>query len=334
MSFISFSSLTNSFRKDELVFPPLNSYQRLLLHKMADYYHLFHAPLEPSNKTVLCIRKIQDGSARILPPFSLKDFYEVETDAAASSIESLADIKLMRRSATHNSPPAEPLVVSTLRRAASQTFEEKETAYKLARDRIFNSSPVSLTDLLPEENVPVILKELSGQTSALETTIPRITIQSDSELFLVDENEKSKTLDFRLRKPRLPKYALQDSPPESHSQPFHPCPIYEIASNFTSMSLNSRSEEPDILTFPHILAFRFKKPISIEELSDLLLKARDFPEFIKAVPFDDKTVYIVVYGHQRKAGQVLLYFENHSAVAEASVLQIAITRDEYRSKTF
>ena len=359
------------YRKDELVFPPFNSYQRLLLHKIAEYFGFLHMPLDPSNKSVLCIKKAAGSTTtptHQIPALLLKDFYECDSEVSPNIVETASEVKIMKRSISQNTSSSPALTdPATLRRAFSQTLEEKEAAYRIARERIFNSLPRNSSEFLTEklDGLPVILKEivesegLSRTASAKSNKTEQIPIViTDSELTLNSEEqalgikslsgtfdgerlpERSRTLGSKFNKGNVTRFTLEELYVPSPSASLLPTDAssISIANSFSSMTLKSKLDEPDILTFAHMLAVRFKSPKAISDLvpylSSFLPPGEVLPEVMKAVPLENSCVYIIVFGHQRKAGQVLHLLELSKQITEASLLQMILSKDENKSKTF
>ncbi|KAF8459141.1 hypothetical protein BGX38DRAFT_1151923 [Terfezia claveryi] len=123
---------------------PLNSYHRMLVHKIAEFYRLTHIV---SPDTIDCVRLFRGHAARI-PPMKLSDMASQKSPPATPpSGTPLAAVKIMRRKSpsqkgvddgsdqTGDGRGSGGTQASDLLKL--MTREEKEAAYQIARARIF-----------------------------------------------------------------------------------------------------------------------------------------------------------------------------------------------------
>ncbi|KAF8415826.1 hypothetical protein EV426DRAFT_628864 [Tirmania nivea] len=131
-------------RLDSYDTSPLNSYHRMLVHKIAEFYRLTHIV---SPDAIDCVRLFRGHAARI-PPVKLSDIASQSSPPAISlSGTQLAAVKIMRRiSPSQRGVDGESDQTRDERGSGGtqandllklMTREEKEAAYQLARARIF-----------------------------------------------------------------------------------------------------------------------------------------------------------------------------------------------------
>lgn len=125
---------------------PLNSYHRMLVHKIAEFYRLTHI-ISPD--AIDCVRLFRGHAARI-PPVKLSDMASQRSPPATPpSGTQLAAVKIMRRkSPSQKGVDGESDQIGDGRGFGGtqgndllklMTREEKEAAYQLARARIFGN---------------------------------------------------------------------------------------------------------------------------------------------------------------------------------------------------
>ncbi|KAF7732595.1 hypothetical protein EC973_003342 [Apophysomyces ossiformis] len=119
-------SFINNPKQYRLDLPPMNSYQRLMVHKVAPYFKLNHYH-DPARKAVfLCKNQYTQ-----LPPVRLPDLVEQEQNPA----DTMPQFKIMRRALPSHSPHTNR--TSRTQERKTMTLEERKAAYEEARARIF-----------------------------------------------------------------------------------------------------------------------------------------------------------------------------------------------------
>lgn len=124
--------------------PLMNSYQRLLVHRIADHFHLAHS-IDATTKAVTLTRQQDTGIPELsLSTLAMADMERLSEPAYAISRDSSAgSFKIMRREGVErldsmrNGNQSSASGLAKDRR--NMTIEEREAAYKEARLRIFGS---------------------------------------------------------------------------------------------------------------------------------------------------------------------------------------------------
>jgi hypothetical protein len=121
--------------------PLMNSYQRLLVHRIADHFHLSHS-IDAVTKAVTLTRQVDtEIPESSLSTLAMADMERLSEPAyAVSRDSSAAGFKIMRREGRSDSPRnglSDGKNLGKDRR--NMTIEEREAAYKEARQRIFGS---------------------------------------------------------------------------------------------------------------------------------------------------------------------------------------------------
>ncbi|KAJ3014285.1 hypothetical protein HKX48_005237 [Thoreauomyces humboldtii] len=144
-----------TFIKDEsqtcLEFPSMNSYQRLIIHRIAVHFNLVHVA-DSARKAVLLYKSDESK----IPDVRLADI-EVASEVPASAT-SMTSVKIMQRHHHHGRGSRHSSTDSGSESGAGQkTYEEREAAYQAARARIFQED---------EESDASNTSRTSGHTSA------------------------------------------------------------------------------------------------------------------------------------------------------------------------
>ena len=167
-------------KQARLEFPPLGSYQRLVVHQVAEYYALAHAtalPTGPDNgKRVIQLARTPQTQ---LAPVKLKDRDDWNAHKApqASPVEANQKVAIAkpqgpRRGVTsRDSGPANTL-----------TLEEREEAYAAARARIMGASGDEAPAAAPSAQLENSSAELSAPGETRRQSWPRRTSYAELRL--------------------------------------------------------------------------------------------------------------------------------------------------------
>ncbi|CAB4379057.1 unnamed protein product [Rhizophagus irregularis] len=115
--------------RTRLEFPPMNSYQRLIVHRVAQYFKLSHV-VDTSGKAVVLYKSAETQ----IPILRFSDLLEQEEEKPEKSV------KIMRRQQTHPQGQLRSTGDSDSNSEGERkilTIEEREAAYQKARARIF-----------------------------------------------------------------------------------------------------------------------------------------------------------------------------------------------------
>ncbi|CAJ0645584.1 11698_t:CDS:2 [Entrophospora sp. SA101] len=131
--------------RSRLEFPPMNSYQRLIIHRVAQYFKLSHV-VDTSGKAVVLYKSIETQ----IPILRFSDLLEQEDDEKPEK-----SVKIMRRQQQRSINPNDPdnnNCEAGERKILS--IEEREAAYLKARARIFKDldQPNVMNGQLEENN--------------------------------------------------------------------------------------------------------------------------------------------------------------------------------------
>lgn len=121
----------NDKSRSKLCFPQMNSYQRRVVHRVADYFNLSHSL--DSDKKAIVLRKNEKSE---IPAIRMSDFVEIEEDQPKVSL------KIMQRSASNetSSRTTKPSKNGSNSDQSKLSLEEREAKYQQARARIFNEN--------------------------------------------------------------------------------------------------------------------------------------------------------------------------------------------------
>ena len=260
---------------------------------MAAYYGLQHGPLDATNKAVLCVRKEGGQTEWHVPALLVKDFYETSESQSASvnTGAEAGEVKIMKRqpdvavalpvksAAVLDAPPMSPNTLQSMSKR-QQTREEKEEAYRVARERIFSSSPASnstcslsmpaiLKDMLTSpsaavsdsssvSNSPseVVLSETGPETEPQAMCVPPTSKAMESKAKLASQASQSSSRGAvkgqgRFRKGNVTKFSLEDlyNPTTVQSLPSDTAAtINSTIQTFTNATLNSNGNGSSCLT--------------------------------------------------------------------------------------
>jgi len=157
-----FMKETQLFR---LEFPPMSSYQRLIVHRVAQYYKLDHTVVDIEGGKGIVLTKNQDSN---IPQIRFNNLIERPENSSTPKT-----VKIMRRQTPEGkktnteettSTPNKPMKVMTSVAFKDRTLEEREEEYAKARARIFG-------DLKPEDFISAELAETTLKTETLENDI-------------------------------------------------------------------------------------------------------------------------------------------------------------------
>lgn len=147
--------------------PLMNSYQRLLVHRIADHFRLSHS-IDAITKAVTLTRQVDTEIPEAsLSTLAMADMERLSEPAYAISRDSsAAGFKIMRREgAGRSDSPRNGLSdgKSLGKDRRNMTIEEREAAYKEARSRIFGSEEAACVEAVNDSAVsPVGEAETKG----------------------------------------------------------------------------------------------------------------------------------------------------------------------------
>ncbi|CAG8541257.1 10788_t:CDS:2, partial [Diversispora eburnea] len=160
-----------------LEFPPMNSYQRLIVHRVAQYFKLSHV-VDNSGKAVILYKSPET----LIPTLRFSDLLEQEEEKPEKSV------KIMRRQQTNLQ-----LLRSTGDSDSNSegerrilTIEEREAAYQKARARIFKD----LEQKNEENEREEIEGNITSSSNPSSTNVSNISNNNDQQNF--DSNIKTK----------------------------------------------------------------------------------------------------------------------------------------------
>ncbi|UZJ57486.1 hypothetical protein CBS101457_006806 [Exobasidium rhododendri] len=178
-----------SGREVEWELPLMNSYQRLLVHRIADHFHLAHS-IDAVTKAVTltrqqdtCIPELSISTMAITDVERLSEpVYSMRGDNDGSGNTSFGAFKIMRREGAGRSGSSRNGSGSGEAGAKDRrnmTIEEREAAYKEARQRIFGSEEASVdasgdpSTMTPVSEVDI--KSLEGESSSSKSVSRKST---------------------------------------------------------------------------------------------------------------------------------------------------------------
>ncbi|CAH1757448.1 11896_t:CDS:10, partial [Entrophospora sp. SA101] len=158
--------------RSRLEFPPMNSYQRLIIHRVAQYFKLSHV-VDTSGKAVVLYKSIETQ----IPILRFSDLLEQEDDEKPEK-----SVKIMRRQQQRSINPNDPdnnNCEAGERKILS--IEEREAAYLKARARIFKDldQPNVMNGQLEENNEDSIVLN----SSCIKDNTPSPYVQSHAPTF-------------------------------------------------------------------------------------------------------------------------------------------------------
>ncbi|CAJ0767294.1 11561_t:CDS:2 [Entrophospora sp. SA101] len=151
--------------RSRLEFPPMNSYQRLIIHRVAQYFKLSHV-VDTSGKAVVLYKSIETQ----IPILRFSDLLEQEDDEKPEK-----SVKIMRRQQQRSINPNDPdnnNCEAGERKILS--IEEREAAYLKARARIFKDldQPNVMNGQLEENNEDSIVLNSSLMRQLMQAMLP------------------------------------------------------------------------------------------------------------------------------------------------------------------
>mmetsp|Transcript_11670 Transcript_11670/g.16202 ORF Transcript_11670/g.16202 Transcript_11670/m.16202 type:complete len:715 (-) Transcript_11670:24-2168(-) len=262
-------------RKTRQEFPPMSSYQRLIVHRVAQYFKLDHVVVEaePGKRAVVLYKT----PASRVPIIRLVDLVE-QPEQPSNNTKA---VKIMRRSNSNTnqnerSVPTKPLqdlnkphtlpqptkedIKGILQNPSSlpsqpenynnnqedskgvdRTLEEREVNYAKARARIFGVSedtPLSepITNPIPSTPTPMeVPKDISSSTTNGTNRKPRNTVHTKYNEPLEDAHEYSRNLDD-WRATAVPQSYMW-------AQPI-PAPVPAVPINYFDIQMNGTYQRP------------------------------------------------------------------------------------------
>ncbi|KAM7272830.1 hypothetical protein ACFE04_027494 [Oxalis oulophora] len=128
---------------------PMSSYNRLLLHRLAEIFGFLHESVGDGEDRHLVLKRCQDTA---MPSILVNDILWQYDNEPQSLVESN---HLLRR---QHSPPA-----SNVKQPSSEiTFEDRKAAYMAARERIFSNDTDHIRDPVQKipRNIPVVARRM------------------------------------------------------------------------------------------------------------------------------------------------------------------------------
>ncbi|KAL3691110.1 hypothetical protein R1sor_004761 [Riccia sorocarpa] len=113
--------------EDTLILEPMESYQRMLLHRLADLFGLAHESFGEGVDRHLVVQKCEES---LIPPVLVSDVLE-QSDGGAQPAQSYR--QLLKR----HTVPSESFDCQTSVSSPSLSLEERQAAYLAARQKIF-----------------------------------------------------------------------------------------------------------------------------------------------------------------------------------------------------
>eukprot|EP01102_Stenamoeba_stenopodia_P012722 TRINITY_DN4044_c0_g2_i1.p1 TRINITY_DN4044_c0_g2~~TRINITY_DN4044_c0_g2_i1.p1 ORF type:complete len:621 (-),score=98.30 TRINITY_DN4044_c0_g2_i1:995-2857(-) len=159
----------------KLSFPPMSSYQRLIVHRVAQYFNLEHTALDiyPQQRTVVLLKTPETK----MPPILFREMNVNKEQEAAQPKPAPKAFKIMQRqpareeSASSKTVSKEASTDSSVtkspedeRARGAKTLEEREQEYAKARARIFSESKTTSE---------ITSQQPADTSSAVETTEER-----------------------------------------------------------------------------------------------------------------------------------------------------------------
>ncbi|KAI8091372.1 single-stranded nucleic acid binding R3H [Gilbertella persicaria] len=133
---LEFEAFIKDERRLRLDLPNMNSYQRLMVHKLAPYYKLNHYHDAMRKGVYVCKTTLTE-----LPSVRLPDITDEQVSTKPITNDPPPQFKIMRRSAGSSSPSSRASSTTNEEQAKldrkNMTLEERKTAYEEARARIF-----------------------------------------------------------------------------------------------------------------------------------------------------------------------------------------------------
>ncbi|KAL2622942.1 hypothetical protein R1flu_003147 [Riccia fluitans] len=114
--------------EDTLVLEPMHSYQRMLLHRLADLFGLAHESFGEGDERHVVVQKCEES---LIPAVLVSDVLE-HTDGGAQPAQSYR--QLLKR----HTVPSDGLHGQTLVSSPGLSLEERQAAYLAARQKIFS----------------------------------------------------------------------------------------------------------------------------------------------------------------------------------------------------
>ncbi|GAV83155.1 R3H domain-containing protein/SUZ domain-containing protein, partial [Cephalotus follicularis] len=148
-AFINFLQDDHTISQGVLELEPMSSYNRLLLHRLADIFGFAHESVGEGEDRHLVLERCPETS---IPSILVSDIV-YQYDKPLSPMESH---RLLRRK---DSPPALKTKLPSL---GQHTFEERDAAYRAARERIFSIDVVEIRDSSKQKpkHIPVVARRM------------------------------------------------------------------------------------------------------------------------------------------------------------------------------
>ncbi|KAJ9075028.1 hypothetical protein DSO57_1000312 [Entomophthora muscae] len=219
----------NDESRSKLVFPQMNSYQRRVVHRVADYFNLSHSL--DSDKKAIVLRKNERTE---IPVLRMSDLIEVEEDNPKISLKIMQrnnsndGLRNSKNGGKHNSGNDRYKL----------SLEEREAIYQQARARIFNdNSSTSSTETRAsgpsKEKTTASLKTEPVKPKSVDPKTPERAPSSTGSTRRSDNLSSSRTSPVIAAKPfkpgapeeQLPYVAYKPGP--SHPVTAGPDPTFE-----------------------------------------------------------------------------------------------------------
>ncbi|KAF9898704.1 R3H domain-containing protein 1, partial [Lobosporangium transversale] len=226
-----FCSFLNNPSQEQLEFPSLNSYYRMVIHRVANYFKITRA-VDPQNRKIILYKTEQSA----IPPLRFSDLVEEEEE------QPIKQMKLLKRNPNRPASGTPTPEASTEPDRKTISIKEREEAYARARARIFqedassksksdgsgsnsrcDSSPVTapLGDSPRQESCDDSLKNKNGRKQTNGRRTGSGTTRSQEEQNDVDSRQQnqsspnSRSVSRSTSPSPLPTIGGQDSNPKS-----------------------------------------------------------------------------------------------------------------------
>ncbi|KAF9428746.1 R3H domain-containing protein 1, partial [Podila epigama] len=242
---LEFTNFINNQSQDQLDFPSLNSYYRMVIHRVANYFKLTRV-VDPLHKTIIMYKTDQSA----IPALRFSDLMEEEEE------QTIKPMKLLKRAPTNPPAGASPTDSSSEPDRRTISIKEREEAYARARARIF------------QEDVPAKPKSPEEGSSNTNARSDSPSTRSDP----LDESTKAAT---KAKKPVNGRKSSQESKTADETVPEPE--VNTFSSNHSNNASLPSSRDVSRSTSPSLdtRGSRTSKPKSKHSKSDLAVECAD-----------------------------------------------------------
>jgi hypothetical protein len=244
------SNLIKNEKESDIEYPNMNSYQRLIIHKIATHFKLCHIN-DRNNSSVIVIKTM----ASRIPKKKFNDIIS-KPDNSSSSEKVPTGIKIMKRNDKKMNSNDNKKVLITKKKSNDNdmkkkniSLEERKLAYDLARARIFDESNQN-----SEENTN---NSKNKQTKVNKQNIKRTDIDEDDDKDVYNRSNfviKPQTPDFNNYQYFNQSPNLMNQPqfqPQFQQQSFQM--KFQKQINNPKMNINQQLQQNPLLRKDHLL---------------------------------------------------------------------------------